>query len=389
MEVAEAFAGFSPGEADGLRRAMSRKRSEELLERQRERFVGGRDAPRRRRRARRPSGYGRWSRASPASAFPRPTAPPSACSPTSRRGCACTTARSSCARCSTSSRWASTRPTASCTRPSGAGSRYCGLDVNASEVRVHGAGRRRAPRPRLRQGRHETEMGELVAERERDGPLREPRRARRAHRRAARDARAAGLVGRLRRDPPGRAALGDADRRSALWQLGMAAPPESARRASGTQLALPLELPDGAAPAFARALAAADRRLLDQRRDGRRPRDGDPARAPGRADARHQRAARAAARGGEVAVAGLVIARQRPGHRERDDVPAVRGRVGHGQPDRAQGGLRAPSPPRPSRAAAARARARWSAQKGSPGVRHRARALAAEPASSRSVPSST
>ncbi len=41
MQVAEAFAGFRPGEADGLRRAMSRKRSHELLERQRQRFVAG------------------------------------------------------------------------------------------------------------------------------------------------------------------------------------------------------------------------------------------------------------------------------------------------------------------------------------------------------------
>src|SRR5262249_28645097 len=41
MQVAEVFAGFTPGEADGLRRAMSRKRSGELLRRQRERFVEG------------------------------------------------------------------------------------------------------------------------------------------------------------------------------------------------------------------------------------------------------------------------------------------------------------------------------------------------------------
>src|SRR5438270_2391412 len=41
MQVAEAFAGFTPGEADGLRRAMSRKRSGGLLRRQRERFVEG------------------------------------------------------------------------------------------------------------------------------------------------------------------------------------------------------------------------------------------------------------------------------------------------------------------------------------------------------------
>jgi len=41
MEVAEAFAGFTPGEADGLRRAMSRKRSLQVLQRHRDRFVRG------------------------------------------------------------------------------------------------------------------------------------------------------------------------------------------------------------------------------------------------------------------------------------------------------------------------------------------------------------
>ena len=180
MQVAEAFAGFGPGEADGLRRAMSRKRSHEMLARHRERFIAGADAPRRRRRAARPSACGRWSRASPASASPRRTAPPSACSPTSRRGCASTTARSSCARCSTSSRWASTPPTASSTRPRAGASRCSALDVNASQVEctvqdggvrlglgyvkgVAGAEARRA-RGRARAGR----------------PLPQPRRSRRA-----------------------------------------------------------------------------------------------------------------------------------------------------------------------------------------------------------------
>jgi error-prone DNA polymerase len=41
MQVAEAFAGFDPGEAEGLRRAMSRKRSHELLQSHRERFIAG------------------------------------------------------------------------------------------------------------------------------------------------------------------------------------------------------------------------------------------------------------------------------------------------------------------------------------------------------------
>jgi error-prone DNA polymerase len=41
IEVAMVFAGFSPGEAEGLRRAMSRKRSAEAIEAHHERFVEG------------------------------------------------------------------------------------------------------------------------------------------------------------------------------------------------------------------------------------------------------------------------------------------------------------------------------------------------------------
>ena len=52
LEVAIALAGFSVGEAEGLRRAMSRKRSEEALEAYRERFVAGAVGQGRRRRAR-------------------------------------------------------------------------------------------------------------------------------------------------------------------------------------------------------------------------------------------------------------------------------------------------------------------------------------------------
>ena len=41
IQVAMALAGFSSGEAEGLRRAMSRKRSEEAMQAHRERFVEG------------------------------------------------------------------------------------------------------------------------------------------------------------------------------------------------------------------------------------------------------------------------------------------------------------------------------------------------------------
>ena len=41
IEVAMAFAGFTPGEAEGLRRAMSRKRSAAAIEAHHRRFVEG------------------------------------------------------------------------------------------------------------------------------------------------------------------------------------------------------------------------------------------------------------------------------------------------------------------------------------------------------------
>ncbi len=41
LEVSMALAGFSVGEAEGLRRAMSRKRSQAAMERYRERFIDG------------------------------------------------------------------------------------------------------------------------------------------------------------------------------------------------------------------------------------------------------------------------------------------------------------------------------------------------------------
>ncbi len=123
LEVAQAFAGFSAGEAEGLRRAMSRKRSEAAIRAFHDRFVSGAmtrfgdvDTALAERVWTMVAGFSGFG-------FPRRTARRSGCWPTSRRGCASTTARSSCARCSTSSRWASTRPTPWPTRPSGGGSR--------------------------------------------------------------------------------------------------------------------------------------------------------------------------------------------------------------------------------------------------------------------------
>ena len=80
--------GFSVGEAEGLRRAMSRKRSEAALEAFRGRFVEG-ALGKRRRRGGRARVYDKLA-ASPASASRSRTRPRSGCSRTSRRGCATT-----------------------------------------------------------------------------------------------------------------------------------------------------------------------------------------------------------------------------------------------------------------------------------------------------------
>ena len=97
LEVAIALAGFTAGEAESLRRAMSRKRSHEALVVHRERFCDGAEAQRRP-RARRPRRCSRRCSASRGSASPSRTPPPSRSWPTSRPGCTCTTPPSSCAR---------------------------------------------------------------------------------------------------------------------------------------------------------------------------------------------------------------------------------------------------------------------------------------------------
>src|SRR5216683_450885 len=81
LEVAIEMGGFSPGQADQFRRSMSRKRSREAMER----FQ--------------------------TSAFPRVTRTRSRCWHISRPGCGTTTAPSTTRRCSTISRWVSTRRT--------------------------------------------------------------------------------------------------------------------------------------------------------------------------------------------------------------------------------------------------------------------------------------
>ena len=215
-------------------------------------------------------------------------------------------------------------------------------------------------------GAAKAEVRALVAERERGGPFAGLGELAARVACSARDARAAGLVGRLRlpdrpvrprpaqpserRVPaPGHRARRPegAARRTALWQLGMAAPAGIVGGEDGgqaTQLALPLEL--AAAPRL-RRLGRWQRLIADYSTSGVTV--GEHAMAilrerltvPMLATSAQLRPPAQRLPGG----GGRAGDRQAAaGDGQGDDVPAVRGRVRHDQPDRAQGGLRAPPP---------------------------------------------
>jgi error-prone DNA polymerase len=332
MQVAEAFAGFRPGEADGLRRAMSRKRSHERLLRHRERFVQGAMGHV---GAERPTAERVWKMVEGFAGFGFPKSHSAAFGLLAYQ-----------------STWLRVHygPEFLCAllneQPMGfyapdslvheaelRGIELRGLDVNASEVRCtveDGAVRMGLCYVK---GAPEAEMEALVAERRRGGPFASlaDLAARSGGRRVTLEQLAwAGACDSL---------ADDGQRRTALWQLGIAAPAQSvgaARSAAparndapgpsdapgpgdapeqeqAIQLALPLEL--APAPPL-RSLGRWQRLIADYSTSSvtlgehamaiLRPRLTVPmlatsaqlARLPG---------------GCDVAVAGLVIARQRPG----------------------------------------------------------------------------
>jgi error-prone DNA polymerase len=326
MEVAEAFAGFTPGEADGLRRAMSRKRSQEMLQRHRERFIEGALAHG---GAERGTAERVWQMVEGFAGFGFPKAHSAAFGLLAYQ-----------------STWLRVHygPEFLCAllneQPMGfyapdslvheAGQRgiaVLGLDVNASAVEctVEDGG------VRLGLGYIKdvasAEVRELVAEREQNGPFRglgELAARIGIGRRALEQLAWSGACEGLATGPAlaDLRSVGQAGRRSALWQLGVAAPGQGA--GEGTQLALPLELP--AAPNL-RQLGRWQRLIADYATSGVAV--GDHAMAILRkriAVPADQRSAGAdpvvlatsaqlhrLPTGCAVAVAGLVIARQRPG----------------------------------------------------------------------------
>jgi error-prone DNA polymerase len=351
MEVAQDFAGFSVGEAEGLRRAMSRKRSEEALQGHRERFlegarehVGADEATARR----------VWEMVSGFAGFGFPKAHGAAFGLLAYQStwlrvhygpeflCALLNEQP----------MGFYAPDSLIHEAEGHGIPVLGLDVNASAAQctvervaiegVTGLQSKPEPEPEGRpdlgmrlglgyiKGVVADEIRELVAERERGGPFGDLGEL--AARCGAGHATLEGLAwsGACDRlvegvdavesaDAGGRGEVGggrvgdsEGRRRLALWQLGIAAPGRAAARGA-TQLALPLELP--AAPQL-RPLSRWQRLLADYAATGVTIGDHVMAALRPRLTAHMLATSAQLARlpqGCAVAVAGLVIARQRPG----------------------------------------------------------------------------
>jgi error-prone DNA polymerase len=322
MEVAQDFAGFSVGEAEGLRRAMSRKRSEEALQSHRERFiegacghVGADEATAQR----------VWEMVSGFAGFGFPKAHGAAFGLLAYQStwlrvhygpeflCALLNEQP----------MGFYAPDSLVHEAQGRGIAVLGLDVNASAVQC--TVERGGVRLGLGyvKGVVAEEVRELVRERERGGPFGDLGEL--AGRCGAGRATLEGLAwsGACDELVEGgeRAGLQQADaqrsggsrerRRLALWQLGLAVPGRAAGQ--GTQLALPLALP--AAPRL-RPLSRWQRLLADYATTGITV--GEHALAALRPRLTVHMLATSAQlarlpQGSAVAVAGLVIARQRPG----------------------------------------------------------------------------
>ncbi|HEY3959394.1 MAG TPA: DNA polymerase III subunit alpha [Solirubrobacteraceae bacterium] len=352
MEVAEAFAGFSPSEADGLRRAMSRKRSHELLQGHREQFVTGGE---RHAGADRQTAERVWEMVSGFAGFGFPKAHSAAFGLLAYQ-----------------STWLRVHygPEFLCAllneQPMGfyapdtlvheaerRGIAVLGLDVNASEVEctVQALPAEALPSTaRVIDGSREAEAGpcegaalgvrlglgyvkgvvaeevrELVAERERGGrfcSLGELAARVGAGRTTLEQLAWSGACdplvevdARIAGGRRGEGACSHVDRRRALWQLGLATPGRTvgAGTGAGVQLALPLELPG--APAL-RPLSRWQGVIADYETSGVTVGEHAMAVLRTRLTAPELVSSTELARlpsGREVTVAGLVIARQRPG----------------------------------------------------------------------------
>jgi error-prone DNA polymerase len=303
LEVAIAFAGFSAGEAEGLRRAMSRKRSEEAIEAYHKRFVAG---------AMREHGVGEetaervFEMVSGFSGFGFPKAHGAAFGLLAYQSTWLRVHYGSEFLCSLLNE----QPMGF--YPSDAlvheaqrrGIEVLPPDVNESEVEceLDSSGRVRIGLGYVK-GVRAQEVEELVAARRAGGRFRS----------------ASDLASRAGAGAPSLELLAwsgacdslvEGDRRVALWQLGVATPGRDVP--GGTQLALPLDLP---APPKLRELSRWEAMLADYSSIGltthAHPMKLLRSRMP--ADAVTSRDLESLPHAGRVKAGGLVVARQRPG----------------------------------------------------------------------------
>ena len=296
---------------------MSRKRSEAAIEAHHANVRRGRDRDARRRRPSWPSAiFDDGRAASPASASRRRTAPPSGCSPTSRRGCASTTRPSSSARCSNEQPMGFYPPDALVHEAQRRGIDDPAARRQRQRGRVHGRARSRTGtsvariglglRARASQRRDEREA--LVAARAAGGPFRDARRAaaRAGAGRPALELLAwSGACDALRRRRPPRVA------RCGAWASRDAG---HARAGQGTQLALAARAAGRAGAARARRLGGDARRLRHDRPDRAARTRSRCCAAACRAERGRRAATSSASRTARACrSAGMVVARQRPG----------------------------------------------------------------------------
>ena len=315
LEVAMALAGFTSAEAESLRRAMSRKRSQEAIDR----------APRAlHRRRRREAGVERgmaervWEQIQGFSGFGFPKAHSAAFGLLAYQSAWLRVHRGPEFLCALLNEqpMGFYPPDSLVHEAQRRGIRVAGPDANRSRRPLPGRSVERGGlvvRVGLGyvKGVREEEMESLVADRERGGAL--PRVADLASRSGAgRDGlERLAWAGALDELAGGRGGE-DADRRDGALAGGGGAERRGAALGEGAQLALPLEPPAAAAAGAARRLGGDDRRLPLDRDDARRAPDGADARRPRPRDLLRSTDLDRVEDGSEVEVAGMVVARQRP-----------------------------------------------------------------------------
>ena len=310
--MAKALAGFSSAEAESLRRAMSRKRSQEAIDRHHERFLDGA-----RRNGRRPATAQRvWEQIKGFSGFGFPKAHSAAFGLLAYQSAWLRVHRAPEFLCALLNEqpMGFYPPDSLVHEAQRRGVRVAGPDANRGGVLCQVERERGGLVVRVGlgyvKGVREEEMESLVGARERGGPYRGI--ADLASRSGAgRDGlERLAWAGALDGIPAGGDGAG-AGRREALWQVGVAPHSTRGRAGEGTQLALPLEPPE---PPPLQPLGGWEAMIADYRSTGmtldEHPmalmRDGlDPALLRSTDLDRVED-------GSEVEVAGMVVARQRP-----------------------------------------------------------------------------